>query len=164
MSHFKTPAVTPENPESLGKQALTNVASINWNELDSAQVNVLGRAVNLLLDDPTHLWQAIEFYRSLFSSEHDFESAGLMLEGKVATRLRDNWLAMHGADLHKRHEYMEIEGENGYARYKKAWGEVSEAFRANVHADEVELAFAEPHRQAGTYSEFESRLREQYAV
>jgi len=100
-----------------GINALESVRSIDWSNMTHDEVNALGRSVNLLADDPRHLWRIFRFYTRMLHAGKAYEAVGLMREGNVRLRLRDSWLDVNCTDLNEPDVYRSITGEDGYATY-----------------------------------------------
>lgn len=106
-----------KTPESLGAEALANIRSIDWVGLSHDQLNMIGRAVNKLSDDPKYMWGVFRFYTQMLRGSRVYEAVGLMREGNTRFRLRETWLAINGTDVSEPEVYRSIEGTDGYEAY-----------------------------------------------
>lgn len=116
-SQALSPVETADPRTEAGSNALNNVRSIDWGTLSHEQVNKLGRSVNLLSDDPRHLWKIFRFYTRMLRAGRAYEAVGLLREGNTRFRLRQSWLDLHCTDIDEPDVYRKIEGEDGYETY-----------------------------------------------
>lgn len=127
------PATKKTDPRTeAGIEALASVRSINWANMTHDELNTLGRSVNLLCDDPRHLWRVFRFYTRMLHAGKVYEAVGLMREGNVRFRLRESWLDVNCTDISEPEVYQALSGEDGYETYL----EYSRALKAEL--DRVE--------------------------
>jgi hypothetical protein len=116
-SQALSPVETADPRTEAGDKALSNVRSIDWSSLSHSQVNKLGRSVNLLSEDPRHLWKIFRFYTRMLRAGLTYEAVGLLREGNTRLRLRQAWLELHCTDIDEPDVYRKLDGEDGYETY-----------------------------------------------
>lgn len=109
--------VTADPRTEAGIEALNNVRAIDWVNLTHEQLNELGRSVNLLSEDPRHLWKIFRFYTRMLRAGRAYEAVGLLREGNTRFRLRQSWLDLHCTDISEPELYRKVDGEDGYETY-----------------------------------------------
>lgn len=74
-----------------------------------------------------NLWDVLEvFNKGIAETSHPDSFIVALEHTKSHVKIRDTWLDMHGADIADRRTYFQIEGENGYERYKTEYAKLAQ--------------------------------------
>lgn len=122
------PAEAPVPVENAyGDTLITSGASTDFSGMDEGQIKEAVTAVADRISKDT-LWGAMEVLtKAAEDTNHKGAFSDAMEESRGSVKLRDTWLSMHGASLGDRKAYMEIKGDNGYKRYRKAFTKLADA-------------------------------------
>lgn len=120
----------------LSAALFSDVAGTDFSGMDEKEVVEAVTAVAVSINKD-NFWDALTLLTKGIQTTAYPEALGnAMGENKTASKLRDTWLGMHGANMADR-SYVGIEGPGGFEDYRNAFSALSEALDARVPRDEV---------------------------
>jgi hypothetical protein len=126
-----TPEATVPVDDSYGDSLIAAGTSTDFSGMDENQIMEAATAVTNRISKDT-FWSVLDVLtKATEDTDHKEALVAAIGQNGGATKLRDTWLNMHGANIGDRHAYQKIEGENGYERYRVAFTRLSNAAGAN---------------------------------